>query len=121
MAKKTKLDFGSEGKPPSLVKLYLDKNRELLGGGERVEALVRDEALFSKRRRRARCQLCERCQVKADCGECRNCAWRARNAAQASRRVCARRQCSNLVEQYDLRDKARRRKALLLCNCTIRK
>ena len=108
---------------PSIVRLNISRDQSVVG----VNCPI-DEARFVKRKRRARCGLCNGCRRTDDCGACSNCrgeciktSCKLRDVVYVSsrsktsfrhnkqletftRNTCHRRLCINLVEQYDVKE-----------------
>ena len=53
---------------PSIVRLNISRDESVVGVNYPI-----DEARFVKRKRRARCGLCNGCRRTDDCGACSNC------------------------------------------------
>lgn len=79
---------------PSMFRLNISREQSVVGVN--CENLI-DETQFSKRKRRARCGLCEGCERTENCDICRNC------AGAKVKKTCEKRLCLNLVEQYDVK------------------
>ncbi|XP_059094452.1 zinc finger protein 1 homolog [Tigriopus californicus] len=91
---------GSESQPsrymkekPRIVRLNFSKNQSVVGVN--CENL-HDQSVFTKRKRKVPCGICERCERDVNCGQCGSC------QAQATTNVCEERKCLSFIEQFDV-------------------
>lgn len=91
-AKATPSRYMNPGERPSIVRLNVSRDQSVVG----VNCPI-DEARYVKRKRRARCGLCNGCQRTDDCDACSNC------RGECKKTRCKLRLCINLVEQYDVK------------------
>ncbi len=92
-----RLRYLDEGHKASMVRLNVTQHQSVVGIN--CQELI-DPEVFDKKKKRARCGLCDGCSREEDCGTCSKC--RCKDVRGKSS-ACDRKKCMNLLEQYSLR------------------
>eukprot|EP00095_Tigriopus_kingsejongensis_P001136 snap_masked-scaffold1099_size62903-processed-gene-0.11 protein:Tk01136 transcript:snap_masked-scaffold1099_size62903-processed-gene-0.11-mRNA-1 annotation:"zinc finger protein 883-like" len=81
---------------PKIVRLNFSKNQSVVGVN--CENL-HDQAIFTRKKRKVPCGICERCEMDLDCGACEPCQSERKPAKKS---LCVERKCLSFIEQYDV-------------------
>lgn len=78
---------------PRIVRLNFSRNQSVVGVN--CENL-NDQSVFTKRKRKVPCGICERCERDVNCGQCWHC------ETQVNTKLCQERKCLSFIEQFDV-------------------